>query len=216
MPSDLMTFLGATTRLVTSLVRDGQPARALEMSRVYDTDVVDLWDALTSAERLPRWFAPVSGDLRLGGRYQIEGNAGGEVIACDPPRHLALTWVWGTDTSWVTVDLAAEGDGARLTLRHEALLTDHWTQFGPGAGGVGWELALLGLLRHLGDPEAPRPPEADEAWATSPEALGMYREVSAAWGRAAVAAGEPEAEALAAAERTRAFYSGEAAPEGEA
>ena len=31
----------------------------------------DLWEALTSAERIPRWFAPVSGDLRLGGRFQV-------------------------------------------------------------------------------------------------------------------------------------------------
>lgn len=212
MSLDPTAFLRATDRLVTSFERDGQPIRAITLSRVYDTDVADLWDALTSAERLPRWFAPVSGELRLGGRYQIEGNAGGEVTACDPPRHLALTWVWGDDTSWVTVELAAEGEGARLTLRHEALLTDHWAQYGPGAGGVGWELGLLGLLWHLTDRDVPRSPEADAAWATSPEALAMYREASAAWGRAAIAAGEPEAEALAAAERTRAFYSGEQAP----
>ena len=44
-----------------------------------------MWDAVTSAERIPRWFLPISGDLRLGGRYQLEGNAGGEVLECAPP-----------------------------------------------------------------------------------------------------------------------------------
>ena len=47
-----------------------------------------LWDACTNAERIPRWFLPVSGDLRLGGRYQLEGNAGGTIERCDPPRSL--------------------------------------------------------------------------------------------------------------------------------
>jgi uncharacterized protein YndB with AHSA1/START domain len=52
---------------------DGKPARVAILRRVYDTTVEDLWDALTNPERLPRWFLPVSGDLRLGGRYQFEG-----------------------------------------------------------------------------------------------------------------------------------------------
>jgi hypothetical protein len=52
--------------------------------------VEDVWDAITSAERIPRRFLPVSGDLRLG-RYQLQGNAGGEITGCNPPRHLRLS-----------------------------------------------------------------------------------------------------------------------------
>ena len=44
-----------------------------------------MWDACTDPERIGRWFLPVSGDLRLGGRYQLEGNAGGEILRCEPP-----------------------------------------------------------------------------------------------------------------------------------
>jgi uncharacterized protein YndB with AHSA1/START domain len=49
------------------------------ISRTYDADAKDVWDALTNPERLPRWFYPVSGDLRVGGTFQLEGNAGGEI-----------------------------------------------------------------------------------------------------------------------------------------
>jgi uncharacterized protein YndB with AHSA1/START domain len=48
--------------------------RALDASRgavrvedVYDTDIDDLWTACTDPERLARWLAKVSGDLRVGG-----------------------------------------------------------------------------------------------------------------------------------------------------
>ena len=69
--------LGEAVRSVSSLERDGLPARAVTLTRSYATPVADLWDAVTNGERIPRWFAPVSGELRLGGRYQVEGNAGG-------------------------------------------------------------------------------------------------------------------------------------------
>ena len=57
--------------------------------------------------RIPLWFLPVTGDLRLGGRFQVEGNAGGVVERCDPPRSFAATWECGESTSWLEVRLAA-------------------------------------------------------------------------------------------------------------
>ncbi len=45
--------------------------------RRYAGAVDEVWDALTNPERIPRWFLPISGELRLGGRYQLTGNAGG-------------------------------------------------------------------------------------------------------------------------------------------
>lgn len=35
---------------------------------------------------------PVSGELRVGGAFQLEGNAGGEILACEPPNLVRLTW----------------------------------------------------------------------------------------------------------------------------
>ena len=63
MDFDVEGHLGAVKRSVASLERDGQPARAVVLSREYATTVEDLWDALTSGERIPRWFLPISGDL---------------------------------------------------------------------------------------------------------------------------------------------------------
>jgi uncharacterized protein YndB with AHSA1/START domain len=211
MAFDLTAHLGSMTRVVRKMERDGKPAEAVIATRVFDTDAADLWDALTNAERLPRWFLPVSGDLRLGGRYQFEGNAGGTISACEPHQSLAVTWEFGGEVSWVTLRLEPEGSGTRLTLEHVAHVANElWSKFGPGGVGVGWDLGLMGLARYLADPaQALRPPEADEAWLISPEAKSLYRTTSEAWCRAWIAAGAPEKQALAAAERTRAFYAGE-------
>ena len=55
--------------------------RLLTAERHYPAEVEEVWDALTNPERVPRWLGgAVTGDLALGGRYQIEGNAGGEVL----------------------------------------------------------------------------------------------------------------------------------------
>ena len=80
---DFESHLGAVERSVSSLERDGLPAGAVTLSRSYATTVEDLWDAVTNGERIPRWFLPISGELELGGRYQLEGNAGGVITACN-------------------------------------------------------------------------------------------------------------------------------------
>ena len=151
---DFQSYLGAVERIVAPLERSGKPARSVTLKRTYDTDPADLWDALTNPERLARWFAPVEGDLQLGGRYKIKGNASGTIEACRDREHYALTWEFGGDVSWVTVDIAQVGDGkTALTLVHTAIVNDHWGMYGPGAVGVGWELGLLGLALHLIDPQ---------------------------------------------------------------
>lgn len=160
------------------------------------------------SELVSRWFLPVSGELRLGGRYQFEGNAGGTIEECDPPEHVRATWEYGGQASWVTLRLEADGGGTRLLLEHEAFVDPEFMgRFGPGAVGVGWDLGFLGLAKHIEDPAASRP-EAG-GWETSPEAMGFYRRASEAWGQGAIEAGTPADEATAAADNTRAFYSGE-------
>ena len=92
MSLDLAAHLHGMTRTVRNLERDGKPAKAVIASCVYDTDAADLWNALTDAKRIPRWFLPVSGDLKLGGRYQFEGNAGGTITECVPQKRIGATW----------------------------------------------------------------------------------------------------------------------------
>ncbi|MEM9619936.1 MAG: SRPBCC family protein [Pseudomonadota bacterium] len=208
MLTDVERQLGAVERKVVSLEKDGAPARAVILSRTYETTIEDLWDALTTKERLPRWFAPVEGDLKSGGRYQVEGNAGGKIIECEPPRKFSLTWEIFDDVSWVDVALNAESpESARLTLTHTAKLSPHWEQYGPGATGVGWELGLLGLALYVANPKAEKIDEA--AFAASSEGKAFARGSSKYWGEAAVSAGEAPEAAHAAAARTAAFYSGE-------
>jgi uncharacterized protein YndB with AHSA1/START domain len=70
-------------------------------------------------ERIPRWFLPVSGELRAGGRYQLEGNAGGTIERCDPPTGFSATWEFGGSVSWIEVRLTVTGNGGtRLELEH--------------------------------------------------------------------------------------------------
>lgn len=202
---DIYTHLGAVRREVTDATRDGEPVRVVTATRTYPSPPEDVWDALTDPERLGRWFTPVSGDLRLGGRYKLEGNAEGTVTGCEPPRLLELTWEFAGDVGWVDVELTAAGAGTQLRLRHAARVDrEHWQEYGPGAVGVGWDLALLGLGVHLAEPDR----KLDHGWEESAEAGTFVAASSAGWERAAVAAGEDEAAARAAAERTAAFYTG--------
>jgi uncharacterized protein YndB with AHSA1/START domain len=92
MKIDIAEHVGAVTRTVLERDHNGRRARVVVATRTYDAEIADVWDAMTNAERIPRWFLPISGDLRLGGRYQLDGNAGGEITRCEPPRHLAVTW----------------------------------------------------------------------------------------------------------------------------
>lgn len=213
MTIDIARAIGAVTRKVELREHDGREARVLIATRTYSTERADLWDAITNPERLPRWFSPVSGDLRLGGKYQIEGNAGGDITACDPPTHLALDWEMHGNKSWVRVTLSDEPKGdTLLRLEHIAHYTDQtWAQFGPGAGGVGWGLALIGLQEHFAQTPALTPEQATE-WHTTAEGRTFIRQSSKAWGEADVDSGTEPAEARAAAERTRAFYTGDDPP----
>ena len=186
-------------------------ARTLTITRVYATPPEDLWDACTNPERLPRWFLPVSGDLREGGTYQLEGNASGTIERCVPPAELAATWEYGGQVSWIELRVTAEADGSsRFTLEHLAHVGDEiWSRFGPGAVGVGWDQAVLGLSLYLAASDDLPERDAIEAWQRSPEGLEFTRRSSDGWAEANVAAGtDPEA-AREAAARTTAFYSGE-------
>jgi hypothetical protein len=128
------------------------------------------------------------------------------VTGCEPPEALSLTWEFGGEVSWVEVRLSTDGDDAtRLRLEHTATVDGpRWDEFGPGAVGVGWDLALLGLGEHLVTGRQLDPADYEG----TPQALAFMRASSDAWAEASIAAGTPEAAARAAAGRTTAFYTG--------
>ncbi len=208
MTLDAAAHLAAVTRSVSALERDGRPARKVVLGRTFPVAPDDLWDAVTNPERIPRWFLPVTGELALGGRFQLEGNASGDITVCEPPSRFASTWEFAGDTSWLDVRCApADDNGVRLELTHTSRHSPHWDEYGPGAAGVGWELALLGLALHLAQPDEPRLDEG--AFAASPEGRAIITGSSEAWGKAGASADMTAEDARAAAHRTTAFYTGE-------
>jgi uncharacterized protein YndB with AHSA1/START domain len=199
--------INAVERRVGERVLEAGAARTVTLAQTYDTGVDDLWDAVTTPERIARWFLPVSGDLRLGGRYALEGNASGTIERCDPPKSFFATWEFAGQTSWIEVRVAPAGDGrARLELEHIAHVSDHWEEFGPGAVGVGWDMGLLGLALHL--PSGDDVTHIGKEWTGTDEAKEFVRESAESWYAAHVAAGDDEAACRAAADRTVAAYTG--------
>jgi uncharacterized protein YndB with AHSA1/START domain len=164
------------------------------LRRSYDAPIGDVWDAVTQPDRIKRWLMPVSGELRVGGNFQLEGNAGGEILTCEPPRLLKVTF--GAPTSIVEVRLAPGGDrDTVLELEHTVPI--EMAQSGAGAlyVGPGWDGALLGLDRFLrgeavGDPVAA---------ASSPWAQQFSKQSVHAWAGVVEDSGTATAEQLAAA-----------------
>lgn len=207
----MANVFGSEFRRVDNREHLGKPAIVAVAIRTYDTSVDDLWDAITTPERLSRWFVPVEGDLKLGGRFQLKGNAGGTITRCERPEALDVTWEIMGGTSWVNVRIAPDGKKARLTLEHiahkEGIGEEHLKKFGPGAVGIGWDLGFYGLERHVAG-LAPLDHEAAEAWTQSDEGKTFIRNSGEGWHAAHVASGENPDDARAQADRTIAFYTG--------
>lgn len=207
---DVARLVGAVTREISTREVDGKPARVVVASRTYDTSREDLWDAITTPQRLSRWMGPVTGELRLGGRFSVENNASGQIVECEPPERLRVTWEFQGDTSWVSLRLTSQSaESTELQLEHVAHVPEEfWDEYGPGATGVGWELALAGLESVVSERPDGMPLGDEAAVFGSAEGKAFVARSSEAWGEASVAGGTAEDAARAAAQRTTAFYSG--------
>jgi uncharacterized protein YndB with AHSA1/START domain len=212
---DVTHEINAVARQVKDREFQAGEARSVVVARTYDTTVDDLWDACTTAERIERWLTPVTGDLELGGRYQLEGNAGGEITACDPPHAFEATWEFGDAVTWIEVRITDAGDAkARLEIEHIARVEAHWDEFGPGAVGIGWDLALVGLGIHLGG-GGDIPYAELQAWMASEEARDFMAGAGESWREADVASGTDPDEAKRRSDNTITAYTAPPeAPEG--
>ena len=164
------------------------------VERTCEAEVEDVWDAVTDPERLRRWFLPVSGDLRVGGTFQLEGNAGGEILTCEAPRLLRVTF--GSETSIVELRLAPlPGERTALELEHTVPIE----LAGSGAGalyvGPGWDLALFALGRYCVGDVAEDPVAAGN----SPEGIELSRRSVLAWQAVVEESGTATPEEVAAA-----------------
>jgi len=132
-------------------IADG-PAHAVMLRRRLDAPIQDVWAAVTTPDRIDRFFLPVNGDFREGGHYAFEGQASGKILACDAPNLLRLEWIPPdrTEADQVEVRLTADGDDATwLELEHASIADVFHTdlsgdKFSPA---IGWE----GPLHFLGE-----------------------------------------------------------------
>ena len=201
------SHLAEIKRHVRLFDKEGKPAASVQLARRFDVGPRAVWNAITSPEEIAKYFGTITGDLKLGGSYAIQGNASGVIEACEPLAHVALTWEFAGDISWVELNMdPATRPGVSLELTHTSVLSPHWDQYGAGATGVGWESGFLGLFRYLVHPDQVEVDE--EAFAASDEGKHFVSTSSQGWAEASILAGtEPEAARIAA-EHTTSFYLG--------
>ncbi|MBF8185456.1 SRPBCC domain-containing protein [Nonomuraea sp. K274] len=78
------------------------------LRRDYNASIEDVWAACTEPDRLSRWFLKVSGDLRLGGTFALDGNAHGEILRCERPHLFVITWKYSDSPTARSAGLVAQ------------------------------------------------------------------------------------------------------------
>ena len=159
----MTTNARAGTRILGSL-RLADDTGIVRMESRFDTDIDDLWSALTDPRRLVRWIAEVEGDLSLGGEFRARFTSGwegtGRVEACEPPRRLRVT-SRETDESYrkgqgvppfdasLEATLAADGDQTILVVEVRGMPLDMIAFY-----GAGWQIHAESLAAHVAGREA--------------------------------------------------------------
>lgn len=184
---DTIQQIESVERSIRTTRLEGKQAQRVILKRTFDTPIEEVWDACTNAPRISQWLLPISGDLRHGGTYQLDGNAGGRILRCVAPRLIQATWDFGdiASTAEIELRLASTLDGqTRLYFQHTAVVDAAlWIKSGPGMIGVGWDISLLRLSLYLGRKAIDDP----RSWQESVEA--SIPRLNAAWGAALQARG---------------------------
>jgi uncharacterized protein YndB with AHSA1/START domain len=165
-------------RIVGSLgSAEGQGIVRIEVR--LDTDIDDVWSALTDPSRLARWYGEIEGDLRLGGEYRAHLFAGGwegtgRVEACEPPQRLLVRIKDADeqdeqDEQDIEAMLTADGDQTILVWEERGMPTDHLAAYGAGV-----QLHVEDLADHLAGRE-----RRDDAKARWDELHPAYRDLAA-------------------------------------
>ncbi len=192
---DLAKQIGAISREVSRQHTESGETVAVTLQRRYPADQADVWQAITDPDRVRRWFLPLTGDLREGGSFQLEGHAGGDIVTCEPPRHLMVTF--GGETSIVDVVLSGDDQQTLLKLIHSVPIE----LAGSGAGalyvGPGWDGALLGIARYLAEEVIDDPVAAANSSEMQDFNLSSIKE----WVATIEASGTADADAIAAAQQ---------------
>lgn len=187
---DITGQINAVHRTIDNYQVATGPGRSLLLRRTYDASIEDLWDACTTTERISRWLAPVTGDLRPGGSFQVDGHASGTILSCQAPHLLKVTWEYGPDSvTEVELRLAEQDEGGTvLELRHTSPtetvdeIVRRMGPIGPVSIGGGWDLALVTLDRLLCEQDLDL-----TRWKATPQAREFTVRSYQAWGAASQA-----------------------------
>jgi uncharacterized protein YndB with AHSA1/START domain len=134
-----MTSNGSGSTRILGSVRTHDGRGVVRMEERFDTDIDDLWSAVTDPARLARWYGQIEGDLRVGGEFRAHVFASGwegtgRIEACEPPRHL-VTVSRDPDepNEGVTeVTLTPDGDQTILVFEHRGVPPDLLYAYGVG------------------------------------------------------------------------------------
>ena len=147
----------------------------VRMEDRFDTDIDDLWSAITEHSRLARWYAQVDGDLRPGGevRMLVHGSGWegtGRIEACEPPRRLVMTnrELQEHFDVFLEATLTADGDQTILVIEARGLPLDKLPFY-----GVGWQIHVEDLAAHVAGRERG---DAEARWA---ELVPGYQDLAA-------------------------------------
>jgi len=137
------------TQRILGTLREENGAGVVHVEDVYDTDILDLWSAITDPARLARWVATVDGDLSVGGQFTATFTSGwegsGRVDACDAPHQLRVTTWSDTDAPGVIeATLVEEDAGTRLIIEENGLPLDVYQYHGSG-----WQTHIEDLAAYL-------------------------------------------------------------------
>jgi uncharacterized protein YndB with AHSA1/START domain len=150
----------------------------------YDTDIADLWSALTDPSRLARWYGQVEGDLRPGGEFRLHVESAdidstGRVEACEPPQRLLVT-NRETEESYrrgkgvppydeaIEVTLTADGGQTLLVIEVRGMPLDKIAFY-----GTGWQIHAENLAAYLAGRE---PGDTEGRWG---ELVPAYQDLAA-------------------------------------
>jgi len=134
-----MTSNAAAGNRIVGTLRIADGKGVVRMEDRFDTDIDDLWSALTDPGRLARWLGEFEGDLRLGGEFRARFFASGwegtgRVDACEPPRHLLVMTKHHRqeDEQVVEATLTADGDHTILILEQRGMPVNLLAAYGAG------------------------------------------------------------------------------------
>jgi uncharacterized protein YndB with AHSA1/START domain len=101
----------------------------IEHVAVYPHSPARVWRALVDPDELAKWLMPTDFAPEVGRAFVLQtgdahiGDIDAEVLELDEPRLLRCRWSGVFGDTEVTFELAPEGDGTRLSVRH-----DGWTE----------------------------------------------------------------------------------------